>query len=159
MPQLIDWISFSVSQGFIRKRKMWPSFTAATVESMSAWPESTMRTVSGAISFTRARKRAPFISGMRMSETTTANGPFDSISARPAAAPIRGLDVEPIAQLAANAIEHVGFVIDKQDSLLLMKAFPAAWARRLRATHSSDRCACAIRGTRDSGRARASARR
>ena len=36
MPLLIVWTSFSVSQGFNRNRKICPSFTAATVESMSA---------------------------------------------------------------------------------------------------------------------------
>ena len=80
------------------------------------------------------------MSGMRMSETTTANGPFDSISVEARRGAVRGFDFEPVAQLAADAIQHVGFVIDKQDSLLLMKSFPAASAHRLRATRSNDRC-------------------
>ena len=137
MPELIDSISLSVSQGFIRNRKMCPSFTAATVESRSACPDNTMRTVSGAISFTFARKRAPFISGMRMSETTTANGPFDSMIARPGGGADRGLDVEPVAQLTADAVEHVRLVVDEQDAFA-HEGFPCSVRRRtLRAIHSS----------------------
>ena len=118
MPLLIDWTSFSVSQGFIRNRNIWPSFTAATVESMSAWPESTMRTVSGAISLTRARNRAPFISGMRMSETTTANGPFDSIIARPAAAPFAVSTSSRLRNWRRMPSSTLRLVIDEQDTLV-----------------------------------------
>ena len=118
MPLLIDWNQLLGVAGLHQEAEDVAFVHAATVESMSAWPESTMRTVSGAISFTLARgKRAPFMSGMRMSETTTAKGPFDSIIVQTGGGAVRRLDFDTIAQLAADAIQHLRLVIDKQDSV------------------------------------------
>ena len=69
---------------------MWPSLTAAIVASKSAWPLKIILTVSGSRSRTLARNCAPFMAGMRISETTTAKGPLSPIR-RSASAPLEAV--------------------------------------------------------------------
>jgi hypothetical protein len=73
----------SRSHGFDKNRKIRPLFTASIAAFMSEYPVNSIRTDSGAFSRTRARKSAPFIPGMRISEITTANGPRLSRIASP----------------------------------------------------------------------------
>ncbi len=55
---------------------MWPWFTASTLVCRSALPVSIMRTVSGDCLRTSLSSSMPFMPGMRISEMTTAKGPF-----------------------------------------------------------------------------------
>ena len=80
------WRRSGAGQGLDRKRKTWPSLTAAIAVSTSAWPVSRTRVVSRAMLRRRARNAAPSMSGIRMSLTTTSNGPSDATSSSPDAA-------------------------------------------------------------------------
>jgi len=55
---------------------MLPWLIAAMAVSVSAFPVNMMRTVSGAVLFTRRSNSIPSIPGIRMSEITTAYGPL-----------------------------------------------------------------------------------
>jgi len=155
-PVLLDAILDHTEQGFRvagleQKRNTRPSFTAAIVDSRSAWPESTMRTVCGAISFTLARNRAPSISGIRMSEHDRERAlRLDEAEARGSAG--RGFDFDAIAQLATDAVEHIGSSSTKQHAVHPRRAsFGQHAGAQLRAIHSSGRHDRSSPGNQNSG--------
>ncbi len=66
---------------------MAPSLTACIAACRLALPVRMMRTALGCLVRTSARNCTPFITGMFMSETTTAKGSPFSIASRPSRGP------------------------------------------------------------------------
>src|SRR5437868_1497490 len=86
-PAVTALAKVSLGHGLVKKRNMEPSFTALMALSISAYPVSAIRTVSGDEVRTLARNCTPSIPGMRKSEITTAKGPRCATAVSPSTAP------------------------------------------------------------------------
>ena len=103
-----------------------------------------MRTVCGAISFTRGEEARAV--HLRHAHVGDHHGErplrFDHREAGRGAG--RGFELDAIAQLAANAIQHVGLVVDEQDSLF-HEDFPGHGVGAQASRHSFQRSTALLR--------------
>ncbi len=144
-------------QGFVRNRKIWPSFTAAIAEVRSAWPVSRMRCAPGAMASVRARNSAPFMPGMRMSDTMMSTDGSSCSNASAAAPPsavrtsysLARCSCSPRRTSGSSSTHRIRMLLELMRVVVPLAPCPAI---RSVARRSADACGSARRRPRAAGR-------